>query len=144
MSHKQEQLDQINSIEKTLKEEYNDDFQMAFSQCQSGKYGLLTKDELDMLPKKKQIQQSLDESQTIFNIYKQFHINQLPVEASSETTNEKVQEAERPEKVEQISVVLGYKTRLCKWYQRGKCTYAACSFAHGKDEIGQPIKQVMG
>ena len=73
ISHKQEMLEEIKQTEKTLDELYNGDFSLAMSQVKNGNYSKIDKFQLENLKNKNQIEESLSEYLTIFNIYKQFH-----------------------------------------------------------------------
>ena len=73
ITHKQEQLEEINHAEKMVEELYNGDLNLAREQVENGNYSEMTRVQLDSIAKKEQIQESLDEYLTIFNIYKQFH-----------------------------------------------------------------------
>lgn len=73
--HKHDQLESIKDIEQRLIEHYNGDFNLAYSQCQSGNWTLISKEDLDELSSKQQVIQSIEEHMTIFNMYKKFHKN---------------------------------------------------------------------
>lgn len=67
ISHKHEQLDEIKQLEAKLTERYNGDLTLALSQAENG---FESKEELDLIKSKKQIEDSVKEYMTIFNMYK--------------------------------------------------------------------------
>jgi len=73
ITYKQERLDEIKKIEEKVRVEYNGDLKLAKSQCQNGNWVLISKEQLDDLDNKDQLEESLKEHMSIFKMYKQFH-----------------------------------------------------------------------
>lgn len=89
ISHKYEQLDEIKKLEAKLEDRYNGDLQLALNQAENGNWPILTREQLEQVKSKEQVQESIQEYMTIFNMYKQFH---------------KKQEVAQPEKSDEKSV----------------------------------------
>ena len=59
-----------------MEEMYNGDLKLALRQIENGNWSNLSREEIDLLKSKEQIQESIEEYLTIFNMYKQFHKKQ--------------------------------------------------------------------
>jgi hypothetical protein len=81
-------LDEIHRIEALLADRFNGDLRLAESQILNGNWTTITKDQLAQIHKKEILQQSLDEHQTIFNIYKGFHKKSEPKVEKSEFSDQ--------------------------------------------------------
>lgn len=56
ISFKHEQLDEIKQLEAKLTERYNGDLKLALSQAENGNWTILSREELDLVKSKKQIE----------------------------------------------------------------------------------------
>lgn len=63
-------MDEIKKLESKLGEMYNGDLKLAKSQIDNGNWSNLSRDEIDLLNSKNQIEESIEEYLTIFNMYK--------------------------------------------------------------------------
>ena len=70
VTHRHEQLDEITKLEDRLKDHYNGDLKLALSQAENGNWTLLSREQLEQVKKKEQVQESIQEYMTIFNMYK--------------------------------------------------------------------------
>lgn len=70
ISHKYEQLDEIKRVEAKLKDRYNGDLKLALSQAENGNWTGLTEEQLKQVKSKEQVEESIQEYMTMFNMYK--------------------------------------------------------------------------
>lgn len=78
IAHKQEKLDQIAAIESLLAQKYGGDLRLAEEQVANGNWTMITQDQITLLKQKEVLQTSINEYQTIFNIYQGFHKKSSP------------------------------------------------------------------